>query len=95
VLDADETGVLLDIGPGQQAGPGQHVAYPELGPGRVQVEFNRPDQAAGEDEPTGDLDEIDDVDDDDDGGGFGNAFDGDGFTRDDGVEEQEREDEQR
>jgi ribosome maturation factor RimP len=80
VLDADETGVLLDID------SGRHIAYPELGPGRVQVEFHRPDESAGEDGPTGDLDEIGAVDDDGDEGDFGNAFDGDGFTGDDGVD---------
>lgn len=36
VLDADETGVLFDMETVQR------VPYAELGPGRVQVEFNRP-----------------------------------------------------
>jgi ribosome maturation factor RimP len=80
VLDAGEGGVVLD------SDPGRRIPYPDLGPGRVQVEFRRLDEAAGEEGPTGDLDEIDDVHDDDGGDDFGNAFDGDGFTRDDGVD---------
>jgi hypothetical protein len=51
----------------------------------VQVEFHRPDESAGED-VAGDLDEIGAVDDDGDEDDFGNAFDGDGFTGDDGVD---------
>jgi ribosome maturation factor RimP len=76
VLDADDTGVVFD------ADPARLVPYAELGPGRVQVEFHRLDEPAGEDEPTGDLDGIDAVD-DDDHEDFRNTFDGDGFTRDD------------
>ncbi len=65
VLDADETGVLLDLG------PERHVPYAELGPGRVQIEFKRPGEAAGADDDFGDE--------------FDDEFDDDGFTRDDGV----------
>jgi ribosome maturation factor RimP len=107
VLDADETGVTLDLEPAAR-----HLPYPELGTGRVQVEFSRLDEAvdedetddenetddedeageaygvAGEDRPLGDLDADDDSADDDhsDHGDFDDAFDGDGFTRDDGVD---------
>jgi ribosome maturation factor RimP len=80
VMDADETGVVLD------SDTARRVPYADLGPGRVQVEFNRPGETAEEDEPTGDLDDIDGVDDDDDDGDFRNMFDEDAFTRDDGVE---------
>jgi ribosome maturation factor RimP len=80
VLDADETGVVLD------SDPTNRVPYADLGPGRVQVEFNRVGEPADEDGPDGDLDGIDGVDDDDDDADFRNTFDEDAFTRDDGVE---------
>jgi len=80
VMDADETGVVFD------SAPDHRVPYAELGPGRVQVEFNRVGEADSEDGPAGDLDGIDDVDDDDHDGDFRNRFDGDPFTRDDGVD---------
>jgi ribosome maturation factor RimP len=41
VLGADADGVRLDIG-----GTHRHVPWAALGPGRVQIEFNRPDVAA-------------------------------------------------
>jgi ribosome maturation factor RimP len=80
VVDADETGVVFD------SDTDRRVPYADLGPGRVQVEFNRIGEAANEDEPAGDLDGIDGMDDDDDDGDFRNMFDEDAFTRDDGVE---------
>jgi ribosome maturation factor RimP len=80
VMDPDETGVVFDFDAARR------VPYAELGPGRVQIEFHRIGEAADEDGPAGDLDEIDGVDDDDDDGDFRNMFDGDAFTRDDGVE---------
>jgi ribosome maturation factor RimP len=83
VVDADETGVVFD------SAPDRRVPYPELGPGRVQVEFNRIGEPDGEDEPGGDLDGADNVDDDGDDGDFRNRFDGDVFTRDDGQEREE------
>jgi ribosome maturation factor RimP len=60
VMAADETGVVFD------SGPDRRVPYEDLGPGRVQVEFNRIGEPADEDGPSGDLDGIDGVDDDDD-----------------------------
>lgn len=56
VLDADEERVLLDVD-GQQG----RWRYADLGPGRVQVEFNRLDAAADED--FGDLDIDEEVED--------------------------------
>jgi ribosome maturation factor RimP len=56
VLAADDDGVALDT----DAGP-VRWAYPQLGPGRVQVEFNRLDDAVDDD-----LAEVEDIDDDDD-----------------------------
>ncbi len=56
VLDADDEQVVLDLD-GEAVG----WAYPELGPGRVQVEFSRLDETADED-----LLEIDDIGDDED-----------------------------
>jgi ribosome maturation factor RimP len=46
----DGTGVELDVG-----GQSRRVAYPELGPGRVQIEFNRLTELADDE-----LEEIDD-----------------------------------
>jgi ribosome maturation factor RimP len=54
---ADDTGVVLDVD-----GTTREVAYPQLGPGRVQIEFNRVEEA---DLGESDLDD-DDLDDDDD-----------------------------
>lgn len=59
VVDADAERVTLDLD-----GELRSWAYPELGPGRVQVEFNRLDPADGdepltdEDEPLADEDEL-------------------------------------
>lgn len=44
VIAADDAGVTLDVD-GQQ----RQWSYPELGPGRVQVEFNRVDELSDED----------------------------------------------
>jgi ribosome maturation factor RimP len=50
VVATDDTGVELDVG-----GQSRRVAYPELGPGRVQIEFNRLTELADDE-----LEEIDD-----------------------------------
>jgi ribosome maturation factor RimP len=42
VIAAGETGVTLDVG-----GEHREFGYAELGPGRVQVEFGRPEGDAG------------------------------------------------
>jgi ribosome maturation factor RimP len=42
VIAADEEGVTLDVG-----GSRREFGYAELGPGRVQVEFGRPEEAPG------------------------------------------------
>ncbi|MHB1594081.1 MAG: ribosome maturation factor RimP [Streptosporangiaceae bacterium] len=57
VIDADEDGVTLEID-----GVSRFFDYADLGPGRVQVEFTRRDEADGE---PGDGDFGDDGDDDD------------------------------
>jgi ribosome maturation factor RimP len=41
VVSADDSGVTLDVD-----GTERVVGYAELGPGKVQVEFNRPDGLA-------------------------------------------------
>jgi len=56
VVDVDDTGVVLDVDSEVTA-----VGYPELGPGRVQIEFKRLDEA--------DFGDEDDIDDEDDGEG--------------------------
>jgi ribosome maturation factor RimP len=50
VTAADDTGIELDV-----EGQPRRLAYTELGPGRVQIEFNRMDELADDE-----LDEIDD-----------------------------------
>jgi ribosome maturation factor RimP len=57
VVAADDHGVTLDVG-GQRRGYG----YPELGPGRVQVEFGRLDEL--DDDELGELDEDYDAEED-------------------------------
>ncbi|GAB3145825.1 ribosome maturation factor RimP [Micromonospora sonneratiae] len=56
VVEADDERVVFDLD-GRQG----EWAYPDLGPGRVQVEFSRLDDVADED-----LQEIEDIDDEDD-----------------------------
>jgi len=66
VTAADDTGVVLDVD-----GNVNRVPYAELGPGKVQIEFKRLDEAVFPDEPDGDA-EVDDEefeDDDEDGEG--------------------------
>ncbi|WBB81871.1 ribosome maturation factor RimP [Micromonospora sp. WMMD882] len=61
VVDADDTRVVLDVD-----GARAELTYPELGPGRVQVEFSRLDEigeADGFDEAGEAGDDIDDEDD--------------------------------
>jgi ribosome maturation factor RimP len=41
LLAADDTGVTLDVGGAEQA-----IAYTELGAGKVQIEFSRPESSA-------------------------------------------------
>ncbi len=57
VLEADEAGVTLEL-PGKKPGTTggeRRLGYPELGRGKIQVEFNRPGAKGDEDE--GELDE--------------------------------------
>ncbi|OJF10491.1 ribosome maturation factor RimP [Couchioplanes caeruleus] len=56
VVAADDAGIVLDSG-----GTTSEVAYADLGPGRVQIEFKRLDEAVFADE-----DDLDDEQDDDD-----------------------------
>ncbi len=64
VTAADETGVVLDVD-----GESSSIPYPELGPGKVQIEFKRLDEAVFPDEPDeGDADEDDEEDEDDEDG---------------------------
>ena len=70
VTGADEQGIVLDVD-----GTARELSYAELGPGKVQIEFKRLDEAEfddeiDEDDETGEIDGIDDetgeIDDDDD-----------------------------
>ena len=64
ITAADEAGVVLDVD-----GRSMEIPYADLGPGKVQIEFKRLDEAVFPDEPDeGDEDE-DDEDDDEDGEG--------------------------
>ena len=61
VVEADEDGVVLEL-PGKKPGMKgelRRLGYPELGRGRVQVEFNRPG-SKDEDPDEGDEDLVDD-----------------------------------
>ncbi|MEU4426204.1 ribosome maturation factor RimP [Actinoplanes sp. NPDC024001] len=58
VVSTDEDGVLLDVD-----GAERRLGFAELGPGKVQIEFKRMDEA-----DFGDTDEDDDDDEDDDEG---------------------------
>jgi ribosome maturation factor RimP len=62
VLEAGDEGIVLDV-----AGTPRSLSYAELGPGRVQIEFKRLDEADFGDED--DLHDEDDDDDDDEGEG--------------------------
>jgi ribosome maturation factor RimP len=67
VTAADEAGIVFDID-----GKSSEIPYADLGPGKVQIEFKRLDEAVFPDEPDpGDEDEDDeeDADDDEDGEG--------------------------
>ncbi len=64
VLEAGDEGVVLDV-----AGTERSLSYAELGPGRVQIEFKRLDEADFGDED----DSVDDEDDEDDDEGEGEA----------------------
>ena len=55
VVEADEAGVVLDVD-----GTRRGYTYPDLGPGRVQVEFGRVDEAEFDESP----DELDDAEED-------------------------------
>ncbi|WP_030436036.1 ribosome maturation factor RimP [Actinoplanes subtropicus] len=59
VVDVDDAGVVLDVD-----GVSRALAFAELGPGKVQIEFKRLDEA-----DFGDEDDVDDVDDEEDGEG--------------------------
>jgi ribosome maturation factor RimP len=64
VTAAEQTGVVLDVD-----GTSSEIPYAELGPGRVQIEFKRLDEAVFPDEPDeGEPDDDDDDDDDDEDG---------------------------
>jgi ribosome maturation factor RimP len=61
IVEADDEGIVLEL-PGKKPGmKGERRAlgYPQLGRGRVQVEFNRPG-LEGAEEPAEDADEADD-----------------------------------
>ena len=65
VTAAEETGVVLDV-----EGKSSEIPYADLGPGRVQIEFKRLDEAVFPDEPAeGEPDDDEDDDDDEDGEG--------------------------
>jgi ribosome maturation factor RimP len=65
VTAATDTGVVLDVD-----GRSREIPYADLGPGRVQIEFKRLDEAVFPDEPDdGEPDDDDDEDDDEDGEG--------------------------
>jgi ribosome maturation factor RimP len=66
VTAADETGVVLDV-----AGKSREIPYAELGPGKVQIEFKRLDEAVFPDEPDEGDDGEDDEEDVDDEDGEG------------------------
>ena len=57
VSAADDEGIVLDV-----AGAAREIAYPDLGPGKVQIEFTRMDEAVF-------ADDGDDEDEDDEGEG--------------------------
>jgi ribosome maturation factor RimP len=59
ITEAGETGVVLDVD-----GTPRSLTYAELGPGKVQIEFKRLDEA-----DFGDEDDVDDQDDEDEGEG--------------------------
>ena len=60
-----KTGVVLDID-----GRSTEIPYADLGPGKVQIEFKRLDEAVFPDEPDdGEPEEDEDEDDDEDGEG--------------------------
>lgn len=75
VTAADDTGIVLDVN-----GTASEIAYADLGPGKVQIEFKRLDEAvfpdededadSDDDDPDDDSDDdSDDEDDDEDGEG--------------------------
>ena len=65
VTAADDTGVVLDVD-----AEAHRLPYAELGPGKVQIEFKRLDEAVFPDEPDdGEPEEDEDEDDDEDGEG--------------------------
>jgi ribosome maturation factor RimP len=66
VTAADDTGVVLDVDSDVN-----HVPYAELGPGKVQIEFKRLDEAVFPDEPDGDAEDDDEEFEDDDEDGEG------------------------
>ena len=70
VLDGDEDGVLLEVEvPGKKKGQRptvqeRRLAFAEIAKARVEIEFNRRDDEAGDlDADAADIDDIDDVDD--------------------------------
>ena len=61
VTAADEAGITFDVD-----GKSSEFPYADLGPGKVQIEFKRLDEAVFPDEPeAGDEDDLEDVDEDD------------------------------
>jgi ribosome maturation factor RimP len=73
VVAADDERVVLEIESGRA-----ELTYAQLGPGRVQIEFHRPDEV-GDDDLDDDLD-----------GDFGDAEDIDDIDDEDDVEDEER-----
>jgi ribosome maturation factor RimP len=65
ITEAGETGVVLDVD-----GTPRSLTYAELGPGKVQIEFKRLDEADfGDEDDEDDEDDVDDQDDEDEGEG--------------------------
>lgn len=66
VTAADETGIVLDVD-----GDSSEIPYADLGPGKVQIEFKRLDEAVFAGDSDDEDDEDEDEDDDEDGEGEG------------------------
>ncbi len=67
VTAAGDDGIVLEV-----SGVAREIAYSDLGPGKVQIEFTRMDEAvfaADDDDESDDADESDEGDDDDEGEG--------------------------
>lgn len=89
IVEAGEDGVVLEL-PGRKPGTRgerRSLGYPELGRGRVQVEFNRPGAEGGDGDHDQDLDGAEGFDEDQDLD-EAEGFDEDGDGQDADEEEQ-------